>query len=81
MWQDFIKFTFHYGSILIMLGLIIKVIVNIFTFHYGSILIIFDIQLQQMAIIFTFHYGSILINIFSKMLLSIVDLHSTMVLF
>ena len=54
------KFTFHYGSILIVTRSIRVTVTIQFTFHYGSILIISAIKDISNTTGFTFHYGSIL---------------------
>ena len=57
-----VKFTFHYGSILIEEGLIVPSTIVSFTFHYGSILILTKSTTEVLSSSFTFHYGSILIK-------------------
>ncbi len=55
------KFTFHYGSILIIPYTYYIRPDDIFTFHYGSILIDCMLDIFLKFFLFTFHYGSILI--------------------
>ena len=57
-----VKFTFHYGSILMSFPASRSGSMYLFTFHYGSILIkIYFLKLLHYTR-FTFHYGSILIS-------------------
>ena len=75
------SFTFHYGSIQIVAGLIIAYITCKFTFHYGSIQIEPGLRVDERSPVFTFHYGSIQIQLLKPRKLTKTDLHSTMVLF
>ena len=62
---DLWQFTFHYGSITILLLFFSKCLLTPFTFHYGSITISMYDTYKVISSLFTFHYGSITINIFS----------------
>ena len=50
------------------------------TFHYGSIKIIFKMEFDKQKKLSTFHYGSIKIKLIKMKKLTLVYLHSTMVL-
>ena len=74
------NFTFQYGSTLIVPVPCILILVPNFTFQYGSTLMSMNSKLSYYIFDFTFQYGSTLIICGLRLKVSLVALHSNMVL-
>lgn len=74
-------FTFHYGTIQIIVTTCVVGVPLYFTFHYGTIQMELLRHQENVIKFFTFHYGTIQIKASVRAKLLCLALHSTMVLF